>query len=299
MDWDKLRIFHAVAEAGSLTHAGKVLNLSQSAISRQITNLEESLGIILFSRHARGLIMTEQGEILYETTKDIFQRLSIIKGQLQDTRKLAEGNLIITVSEFIGATWLAPKIVNFRERYPKIQLTIIFDDEILNLRKREADAAIRLVKPVEADLIQRYLTTIEFHICGSVDYFKKHGEPKTVHELKNHCLIGYPDNVVEPFRSPRWIFDLAHINPDESNNALCMNSMYAVQTAVATGAGIGILPDYIISENPGLKIILPKIQCPNVDMYFVYTEERRHSKRIALFRDFILENIEKTHFSTV
>jgi DNA-binding transcriptional LysR family regulator len=297
MDWDKLRVFHAVAEAGTLTHAGKSLNLSQSAISRQITNLEESLGIILFSRHARGLILTEQGEIMFEATKDIFQRLSMIKGQLQDTRKITEGTIVVTVSEFIGSTWLAPRLVDFREKNPSIQLTVLFDDEILNLSKREADAAIRLTKPVEPNLIQRYLSTIEFHICGAKSYFDKHGTPKTVHDLKNHCLIGFPENVIEPYRSPSWIFDVAHINAKESNNVLKMNSMYAVQKAVATGAGIGVLPDYIITGNKDLEVILPKIECPNVDMYFVYAEERRHSRRIALFRDFILENIEKTRFS--
>lgn len=298
MDWDRLRVFHAVAEAGTLTHAGKSLNLSQSAISRQISNLEDSLGIILFSRHARGLILTEQGEILFEATKDIFQRLSLIKGQLQDTRKITAGSIVITVSEFIGSTWLAPKLVDFREKYPNIQLSLLFDDEILNLSKREADAAVRLGKPSEPNLIQRFLTTVEFHICGSKSYFEKHGKPKTVHDLKDHCLIGYPENVVEPYRTPRWIFDLAHVNPMESNNVLKMNSMYALQKAVATGAGIGVLPDYIIAGNEELEIILDEIQCPTVDMYFVYAEERRHSRRITLFRDFILENIEKTRFST-
>lgn len=298
MDWDKLRIFHAVAEAGSLTQAGKTLNLSQSAISRQITALEESLDIILFSRHARGLMLSEQGEMLFNTTRDIVQRLAMIKGQLQDTQKMAEGPLTITVSEFIGSTWLAPKLVNFREKHESMQLTILFDDDILNLNKREADAAIRLSKPQEPDLIQRYLSTIHFHICGSKQYFDKHGEPENVHQLKDHCLIGYPENVVEPYRSPGWIFDVAHVNRREAKNVLMMNSMYAVQKAVSTGAGIAVLPDYIIDANKDLKIILPKIECPKVDMYFVYAEERRHSKRIAVFRDFILENVEKTHFST-
>jgi len=297
MDWDKLRIFHAVAEAGSLTHAGETLNLSQSAISRQITTLEESMDVKLFSRHARGLILTEQGEVLYNTTRDIAQRLSIIQGQLQDTQKMAEGSLVITVSEFIGSTWLAPKLAAFRKKHPEIQLTILFDDHVLNLSKREADAAIRLTKPTEPDLIQRYLTTIEFHICGSKKYFKEYGTPTTVHELKDHCLIGYPENVIEPYRSPGWIYDVAHVNKKEANNILMMNSMYAVQKAVSTGAGIAVLPDYIINANKDLEVILPKIECPSVDMFFLYAEERRQSKRIAIFREFILENIEKTDFS--
>ncbi|MBU0858812.1 MAG: LysR family transcriptional regulator, partial [Alphaproteobacteria bacterium] len=88
MDWDKLRIFHAVAEAGSFTHAGEALNLSQSAVSRQISTLEESLGVSLFHRHARGLLLTEQGELLQKAAKDIFGKLSMIEGQLVDSRQL-------------------------------------------------------------------------------------------------------------------------------------------------------------------------------------------------------------------
>ena len=147
MDWDKLRIFYAVAEAGSFTHAGETLNLSQSAVSRQISTLEESIGVTLFHRHARGLILTEEGELLHKTAGEIFGKLAMIEGQLADSRQLPEGPLRITVAEFIGSTWLAPKLAQLREQHPDILLTMLLDDRILNLSMREADAAIRLYKP--------------------------------------------------------------------------------------------------------------------------------------------------------
>ncbi len=297
MDWDKLRVFHAVAEAGSLTHAGKMLNLSQSAVSRQVTKLEEAMEVNLFQRHARGLVLTEQGEILFEATKDIFEKLSNLKGQLQDTRKLAEGPLTITVSEFIGSTWLAPKLAKLREEAPEVQMTILFDDRILNLNMREADAAIRLTQPTEPDVIQRHLTTIHFHLCGSRTYFAKHGEPNSIEELKNHCLIGFPENISAPFKSPNRIFDMAGIKTKDSHNILMMNSMYAIQKSVATGAGIALLPDYLIAENDEFKVILPRVESPTVDMYFVYAKERKDSQRIIAFRDFLLRSIENTTFS--
>ncbi len=296
MDWDKLRIFHAVAEAGSFTHAGKSLNLSQSAVSRQVSTLEESLGVTLFHRHARGLLLTEQGELLHKTARDIFAKLSMIEGQLMDTRKLPEGPLRITVAEFIGSTWLAPKLAEFREDHPDIQLTVLLEDSILDLGMREADAAIRLYEPEQPDLVQRHLTTIHFHVCGSKDYFKKHGKPKKAKDLKNHTLIGYPENVTEPFTDPNWIFRIAGVDPDHNTNMLMMNSLYAIHKAVITGAGIAALPDYLVTKSDDIEIVLPEIERDGVEMYFVYPEERRKSQRIAAFRDFLLKSISATEF---
>ncbi len=296
MDWDKLRIFHAVAESGSLTNAGKGLGLSQSAVSRHMTTLEESLGVNLFRRHARGLVLTEQGLILHEATKDIFSKLSLLKGHLIDTHRLPEGPVTITVSEFIASTWLAPRLAQFREKYPQIQLTVIIDDKVLNLNMREADAAIRLYKPKGTGLVQRHLAKIKFHLCGSKSYFKKHGYPKNAGDLRSHFLIAFPEGVAGPFDHPNWLFEVAGIQPKDHQNILMMNSMYGIFRAVHEGAGIAVMPDYLIHAYPELEIVLPGLKRPDVDMYFIYAEERRNSKRINALRDFILENIEATSF---
>ncbi|MGZ9096979.1 MAG: LysR family transcriptional regulator [Micavibrio sp.] len=296
MDWDKLRVFHAVAEAGSFTHAGETLNLSQSAVSRQISSLEESLGVTLFHRHARGLLLTEQGELLHKTARDIFGKLSMIEGQISDSKQLPEGPMRITVAEFIGSTWLAPRLGKLREDHPDIQLTVLLDDRILNLSMREADAAIRLYKPEQPDLIQRHLTTLRFHITASPAYLEKHGRPKDLKDLQNHTLIGFPENVPAPFADPNWLFRVAGVDPEEHNNLLMMNSMYAIQRAVESSAGIAALPHYMLHNNPDLEVILPEAERSGVDVYFVYPEERRHSKRIAIFRDFLLESLRHEDF---
>lgn len=296
MDWDKLRIFHAVAEAGSFTHAGETLNLSQSAVSRQISSLEESLGVTLFHRHARGLLLTEQGELLHKTARDIFGKLSMIEGQISDSRHLAEGPMRITVAEFIGSTWLAPRLGQLRDQHPDIQMTVLLDDRILNLGMREADAAIRLYKPEQPDLIQRQLTTLRFHLCASPAYLKKHGTPKDIKELRKHTLIGFPENVPAPFSNPNWLFRLAGVDPEVDHNLLMLNSMYAIQRTVESGAGIAALPHYMIRGNPNLETILPEAERTGVDMYFVYPEERRNSKRIAILRDFLLESLKGEDF---
>ncbi len=296
MDWDKLRIFHAVAEAGSFTHAGEKLNLSQSAVSRQISTLEESLGVTLFHRHARGLLLTEQGEMMHKASKEIFARLSMIEGRILDSRKLPEGPLRITVAEFIGSTWLAPKLKKLRKEHPEIQLTILLDDRIYNLGMREADAAIRLHKPEQPDLIQRQLATLNFHLCASKNYLENHDLPDSVRDLKKHTLIGYPDDVPAPFADPNWLFRIAGVDPEEDYNLVMMNSMYGIYQMVKQGTGIAALPDYLTHQDEDMEIILPDVERPGVDMYFVYPEERRHSQRIGIFRDFLLKFINEAKF---
>ena len=272
------------------------MSLSQSSVSRQISSLENDLGVTLFHRHARGLILTEQGEILIQTADDVFQKLHLVQGQIQDTRKLPQGPLVITVSDFIGSTWLVPRLKEFRERYPDIQLTILFEDRVLNIGMREADAAIRLHEPKDADLIQRKLSTVHFHICASQDYLKKHGTPQSAEDLKDHYLIGFPENTKTTIPEPNWLFELAGVKVENSNNLLMINSMHAILRTAQRGTGIAVLPDYLIHTKDNLVTILPEYERPSVDMYFAYAQERRNSNRINMFRDFLLDTIDKTQF---
>jgi len=290
-DWDKLRIFHAVAEAGSLTEAGKALQLSQSAVSRQISTLEDSLGIALFRRHARGLVLSEQGEMLYETTKKVSHELHGIKGKLVDTHRRLAGPLIVSAPELIGSTLIAPRLFRFKEEYPDIQLTVMFEERIFNLNTKKADIAIRLKRPKEVDHIQKQLTTIHFHMCASREYLEKHGYPETMDDLKNHCLISFPDKTQTPFPQPNWLYDVASIDIHKHNNIVMMNSIYAIYRAVYHNSGIAVLPHYMIKQDDNIEIIFPNVTPSSVDVYFVYAEERRNSQRIQVFRDFLIENI--------
>lgn len=292
LDWDKLRVFHSVADAGSFTHAGKTLNLSQSAISRQVNALEESLGVLLFHRHARGLILTEQGEILHSATKDVYHKLVMIESQITDTKDKAVGSLKVTVSGFVGATWLAPKIKDFIDEYPSLKLTLLLDNKILDLGMREADAAIRLYEPEQPDLIKRKLSSIRFHICASQDYLDKHGTPKTPLALLDHTLIGYPANVPHPHEHTDWLFQLAGVDKERAHNVILMNSMLGIHQMVEGGCGIGCLPDFMLRTSPNLVTFLPDFESPPIEVFFVYPEERRNSARIKAFRDFMLNQLE-------
>lgn len=295
MDWDKLRMFLAVADAGSFTHAGEALNLSQSAVSRQIGALEESLSVPLFHRHARGLERTEQGDLLYQTAKEIFAKLAVTQARLSESRDAAKGLLKITTPVAFGSTWLAPRVNEFLELYPDIRLSIRVDDDELDLAMREADVAIRLTAPKQPDLVQRHLFTFHFHIYASRAYLERHGTPTELDALRAHRLIGYGDHPHPPFPDVNWMLRPSTL--DLADRAvLQVNNLLAIKNAVLAGVGVATLPDYMAADNPDLVRLLPEIEAPAVPAYFVYPEELRSSKRIGVLRDFLLSKVQQQTF---
>lgn len=296
MDWDKLRIFHTVAEAGSFTHAGELLNLSQSAVSRQVSALEDSLKTVLFRRHARGLILTEQGEMLYQTARDVFAKLAMAEAKLMDAKDKPRGDLKVAASVGIGATWLTPRIRDFIETYPDISVNLIVTDSELDLTMREADVAIRLRPPTQPDLVQRKLMTVHFHLYASPDYIKRRGVPKRVEDLDRHSLITYGNDAPAPINSSSWLLNLG-ASPDRPRlPVLKVNNIYGLLLAVESGLGIAALPDYIVQGHSMAVRVLDDVAGPEFDTYFAYPEELRNSKRITVFRDFLIQKVQETRF---
>jgi DNA-binding transcriptional LysR family regulator len=177
MDWDKLRIFHTVADAGSLTHAGDRLNLSQSAVSRQIRALEEALNTTLFHRHARGLILTEQGELLHDATRAMAKRLDAAAARIRDSEEEVFGELRVTTTFAFGSLWLAPRLVKLYEKYPDLKIDLMLEERVLDLPMREADVAIRMKEPSQADLIRKKLMSVQMRLFASRSYLERHGTP--------------------------------------------------------------------------------------------------------------------------
>lgn len=298
MDWDKLRIFHAVADAGSFTHAGEKLKLSQSAVSRQISALEESLNVALFHRHARGLILTEQGELLLQTARDIFAKLSLAEARLSESKEIPQGPLTITSTVAFGSTWLVPRLKEFMDQYPEIDLTVVIDDRELDLGMREADIAIRLSPPRQPDLIARNIFTLDFHVYASIGYMREHGVPESPADLVNHTLVGFAPNAIAPIPKINWLFEQLGEMERRITRTFYVNNIYAIQQAVQSGIGIASLPDYMAAKCDDIQPILPNLQGPPVAGYFCYPEELRNSKRIAVFRDFLMEKIREEPFRT-
>jgi DNA-binding transcriptional LysR family regulator len=296
MDWDKLRIFHAVAEAGSFTHAGDTLNLSQSAVSRQISALEDSLRVPLFHRHARGLILTEQGELLYRTAHEVFGKLAMTEAQLTESKDRPKGPLKINTTVAFGSTWLAPRMREFMEVYPEIEVHLVLSDGELDLSMREADLAVRLAPPRQADLIQRHLLTVHIHVYAAASYIKKHGMPKTAEELDEHRIVVYGHDTRPPVPDVNWLLKVGRKSNNMRRPAMTVNNVYAVMRAVESGAGLGALPEFMVQGSSELVNVLPELEGPQIDAYFVYPEELRTSKRTAVFRDFLLRKVAESKF---
>ncbi len=296
MDWDKLRIFHAVAEAGSFTHAGEKLNLSQSAVSRQVSALEESLRVPLFHRHARGLILTEQGEVLYRTAHEVFGKLAITQALLSESKDRPRGPLKITTTVAFGSTWLAPRMYEFLEIYPEIEVHLILSDKNLDLGMREADVAIRLTPPTQAELIQRHLFTVHMHIFASPAYIKRNGMPMTPEDLDKHRIVVYGHDASPPVPDVNWPLRVGRKKKELRTPAMTVNNVYAVMRAVQSGAGLGALPGYMSQDGNELVRVLREVDGPQIDGFFVYPEELRTSKRITVFRDFLLGKIAESLF---
>ncbi len=294
MDWDKLRVFHAVAEAGSFTHAGDTLSLSQSAVSRQISALEESLQVPLFHRHARGLILTEQGEQLNRTVREVFAKLAMTEALLTESKEKPAGRLKVTTTVGFGGAWLAPRLQEFLRAYPDVSITLLLDDTDLDLAMRVADVAIRMHPPKQPDLVQRHLLTLEWVVCASPDYLKAHGVPQRAEDLDEHQLILFGE-YRKPVEDINWLADVGRRPGNPRRALLEVNSTQAMLLAIQSGLGVGALPDFMATEDAGMVRLLPDLNAPKVDVYFVYPEELRNSKRVAVFRDFLLARLAEMH----
>lgn len=296
MDWDKLRIFHAAAEAGSFTHAGDRLQMSQSAVSRQVSALEQDLGVPLFHRHARGLILTEQGELLFRTVRGMTLQLQNVRTRLTDTKEKPSGDLRVTTTVGLGTTWLAARLEEFIELYPNIRLQLLLNDRELDIGMREADVAIRLRQPVQPDIIQRRLFTVHFHLYASPKYLKRYGTPQSIADLENHRLITFGKSVPPYLRNINWLETAVGSNEHPVEPTLQISNVVAIKRAVEGGAGIAMLPDYLIERDTSLVQLIGEAEVPTFDCYFAYPEELRNSARIVAFRDFIVSQAERWRF---
>ncbi|NBC20493.1 MAG: LysR family transcriptional regulator [Alphaproteobacteria bacterium] len=293
MDWDKLRSFHAAAEAGSLTAAGERLGISQSAVSRQIAALEEQLGMSLFQRHARGLVLTDSGHTLFRSTAQMAAAAITAGSALRDQQETPQGQLIVTAPVAFGSTWLVPRLGSFVESYPDLQLDLRLDDREYDLLKLEAECAIRLWAADKADLIQRKLAGVATSLYAAPAYLEKHGEPHTPDELDRHRVIGYRHEGA-PFQmqAMNWARQLGRDDRPPREAALEVNNVFAMLQAVQAGLGIADVPDYMAATAPELVRLMPEYTGPSFDLYFIYPSDLRRSNRISAFRDFLTQEVE-------
>ncbi|MCG6114773.1 MAG: LysR family transcriptional regulator [Mesorhizobium sp.] len=288
LDWDKLRVFHAAAEAGSFTHAAERLKLSQSAISRQVSALEQEVGVPLFHRHARGLEMTEQGEILYHTANEVLVKLESVRLRLSETKDTPSGLLRVTTTVGLGSGWLTERLPEFMDLYPDIQLQLILTNEELELTPRQADCAIRFRQPQQPDLIQRKLFTVHFHLYASPGYVTRHGRPKSIDDLDRHRMVTFGEMVPSHLSDMNWLETAGMPEGTKRVADLQINNILSIKAAVERGAGVAMLPDYVVDKDAGLVQLMPDLEVPSFDTYFCYPTSMKNQARLNAFRDFLL-----------
>ena len=296
MDWDKLKIFHAVAEAGNFTKATYILNLSQSAISRQIQSLEQELKTQLFERHARGLSLTENGEYLFKTAREVISKLKDVESTLMDKKNKLSGKLTVTTVVSFGTTWLTPRIQEFMKLNPEIEIELIFDDKELDLSTRQADIGIWMRRPKQLNYVQKKLIDINYHIYGSTKYLEQNGHPKTLQELNKHNFISYGKGAPSPVFNPDWALKLGVKDNKKRKPVMKVNSIYGLLLAVQSGVGLAALPDYITISVPNIVKGLPQIEGPKTEAYFVYPQSLKNVARVIAFRNFLYSKVSKWEF---
>jgi DNA-binding transcriptional LysR family regulator len=297
MDWDKLKVFHAAAEAGSFTHAGEQLGLSQSAVSRQVSALEQELAVALFHRHARGLILTEQGELLYRTAHDVFMKLEAARTKLTDSRERPNGDLKVTTTPGLGVNWLIPRLGEFMELYPDIRINLLVTDEELDLSMRQADVGIRMRQPSQPDVIQRKLFAVHFHAYGSPGYLKRFGTPKSHDDLDHHRILLLDGGSVPSYlqKNRNWLVEAGRNGKGSRPAYFVVNNILGVMQACQRDLGIALLPDYLVEE-AGLVQLFGEGDEIALDCFFVYPEELKSVARVQVFRDFLVANAQRWNF---
>jgi DNA-binding transcriptional LysR family regulator len=288
MDWDKLRIFHAAAEAGSFTHAGELLRMSQSAVSRQVSALEKELKIALFHRHARGLVLTEQGEMLFGTASEIMNKLSTAETLLTDTTTKPTGDLRVTAPIGLGTVWVTQRLREFFELYPDIRIELVLSDEQIAIAMRAADVAIWTSEPQQSDLIRRPLFTMKIHAYASAQYIRRNGAPQSLEALDEHPIISYSGTPAVHLSAIRWLEIAGLDGKPPRKPSFAANSVLAMKYAIRAGLGIGMIPDYLTGDESELVPVLREAQLPTVPVYFVFPEELKSAKKVQVFRDFMV-----------
>ncbi|MEL6290180.1 MAG: LysR family transcriptional regulator [Pseudomonadota bacterium] len=288
MDWDKLKIFHAAADAGSFTHAGDSLRMSQSAVSRQVSALERELGVPLFHRHARGLVLTEQGELLYGTATEVMNKLQTAETLLSDATTKPAGDLRVTAPVGLGTVWITQRLREFIELYPDIRIELNLNDEQVDIAMRAADVAIWTREPENPDLIRRPLMTMRVRAFASSQYIRNFGSPRSISELDQHRIISYSGTPAQHLSVIRMLETVSREGMPPRVPVLRVNSLIAIKYAVRSGIGIGVLPDYITEEEKDLVPVLSDMEFPKLPMLFVYPEELKASKKVHVLRDFLV-----------
>jgi len=289
IDWDKLKTFHAAAATGSLTAAAERLRISQSAVSRQISALEDTLETPLFHRHARGLTLTEQGRILSLAANEMARSAARAERTVTDSRSKPQGKLRITSPISLGSNWLISVLPEFIKAYPDIDVELLLEDEEHDLSAFDVDCALRPWPSTQGDLIERRIGTISQSLYASNSYLSAHGAPASIDDLDNHSIIAFGDLTPSRLHAANWVLRLGRDNDAPRKPIISVNNLHGLMRAAEAGLGLVGLPDYMVTMSKRLVRVLPSVKGTDFDVYFVYPSEMRGSMKAKVFREFLVD----------
>jgi DNA-binding transcriptional LysR family regulator len=290
MDWNKLRTFYHVASVGSFSKAAESLNITQSALSRQVLDLEYSLKKTLFFRRPRGLELTKEGEILYSTARKVYAEIEAGETNLYEEETIPKGLLKICTTPEIATFWLSSYLPGFLSRYPDIRVAVISSAQPTDYLLSKADISLITRKTQSPDFIQKSMIKVKLKLYASPEYIQKHGSPKDLKDLDKHQLLTYGDYINHPYENINWILNAGASSGQVREPYLQINSMHGLQLMAEAGFGIISLSP----ENPSLKIsnlvqILPDAEGPDIETFLVYPMQLKNSKRVQAFREYMDE----------
>ena len=216
------------------------------------------------------------------------KRLDAAAARIRDSEEEVFGELRVTTTIGFGSLWLAPRLPALYEKYPDLKIDLMLEERLLDLPMREADVAIRMKEPSQADLIRRRLLTINMRLYASPEYLAVHGMPETTDELSKHRIISQNATSAQVSAGALLVRELMAY---PVGSTLTVNNYFGVLQAVIHHLGIGVLPDYLTQDFPQLVRVLPEIQSAEVPVFLAYPEELRQSKRVEVFRDFVSEEV--------
>ena len=286
-DWDRIRIFRAVAELGSMSAAAERLGGSVPTISRRITELETALRTELLKRSTRGVDLTAAGHMLLRHANVMADIVSAAHDDVSDTDMPDTGPVHLVTGDGIGPYWLAPRLPAFQTAYPGIKLTLTVSEATPDLLNNEADIAIQFERPNRSELIGRRMGVVHYLCFATTPYLERHGHPQTLMDFHGHRCLMHKSYVNQSERWTNGIF-LAH---QLMSFSLVTNSASAMIAMCLEGGGIAILPSYVGASYPQLvPLDLPEVA--SIQFWMTYTERIRRLGRGQAVIDWLKSSLD-------
>ncbi|RWL42526.1 MAG: LysR family transcriptional regulator [Mesorhizobium sp.] len=287
-DWNLIKSFVAVAETGSLSGAARRLAASQPTLGRHIAELEAALGVTLFRRGRRGYELTEAGSTLYERGRAVSEQANAFSLLALGSVEAIEGTVRIAASEVVAAFVLPDMMARLGEEEPGIEVEIVASNQVENLLRRDADIAIRMVRPAQNELVARKVTDIALCLCAASSYLDRRGRPKTPADLADHALVGFDrsDEIIRGFSAFGTPVTRNHFRFRTDNQIVLWE-------AVRTGNGIGLGQEPLVDADPGLEKLLLDMPLPVLPVWLAMHRDVRTSMRIRRVADFLHEELKR------